>query len=393
MNGSSKKVIKVLRLASFTGNIGDLANHAGVKNLFNKFLDFEFEFYDLEIREYYWKKKSFDSSFIELVNSYDLVVIGGGNYFEVWVEGSSTGTSIDIDLKLIKQIHTPVLFYSLGIDIGQGYTKNTAENFKKFIEISSSRENIFLSIRNDGSYMAAKELLGEVLSSKFTVIPDGGFFLLNNHGESNLGNNFDYPSQKLGINLAGDMLESRLGDSSSQNRYMEQMVFFIEKIVEEYPAMEIQLIPHIWKDSQLYGRLLPLIKDEFLRKKISISGLKPFGDGLKDFIVTYSSCSLVLGTRFHANVCPIGLGVPTRGLCNYPQIEKLYAELGLENRANNVRLDFSLDLLSAVRQDIKDLKKIQNQYLEINKKLHRDAENGINKIDLWLKKYFPLHLI
>ena len=41
--------------------------------------------------------------------------------------------------------------------------------------------------------------------------------------------------------------------------------------------------------------------------------------------------------RFHANVCPIGLGTPTIGLVNYPQVKLLYEELNLENRFVDVR--------------------------------------------------------
>jgi polysaccharide pyruvyl transferase WcaK-like protein len=389
MNYSSKRALRVLRLASFAGNIGDLANHEGVKNLFNKYLNYKFEFYDLEIREYYWKKRYFDSSFIELINSYDLVMIGGGNYFEVWVENSATGTSIDIDLKLFKEIKVPMIFYSLGIDIGQGYTVKTADKFRRFIKILSSKEDVFLSIRNDGSFMAAEELLGIDLASNFTVIPDGGFFILSDQDKTNIARYQSNHSQKIGINLAGDMLQNRLGDDAAQKIYIQQMAFFVEKMLEQYQDIEFELIPHIWRDLLLYGQLLPLIKDEFLRRRISIASLKPFGAGLKEFISNYASCNLVLGTRFHANVCPIGLGIPTRGLYNYPQIKKLYFELSLESRVNDVRGEYYQSLVDAVSSDMSDLISIRSMYTNINKKLAIDAENSIAKINSWLNKIFP----
>ena len=47
----------------------------------------------------------------------------------------------------------------------------------------------------------------------------------------------------------------------------------------------------------------------------------------------YASADLVLGMRFHANVCPMALSTPTVGLNCYVQIENLYRELNLEDRA------------------------------------------------------------
>jgi polysaccharide pyruvyl transferase WcaK-like protein len=44
----------------------------------------------------------------------------------------------------------------------------------------------------------------------------------------------------------------------------------------------------------------------------------------------------MLGMRFHANVCALGLGIPTIGLVNYPQIQFLYEELNCLDRAFSV---------------------------------------------------------
>ena len=44
--------MKILHLASFTGNIGDNANHSGFRYWFEKYND-EAEWTELEIREFY----------------------------------------------------------------------------------------------------------------------------------------------------------------------------------------------------------------------------------------------------------------------------------------------------------------------------------------------------
>ena len=78
------KTIKTLHLASFDGNVGDNANHSGFYRHLKAQPGYDFAIEQLEIREYYWKQRFFDDGFVDLVNDYDLLIIGGGNYFELW---------------------------------------------------------------------------------------------------------------------------------------------------------------------------------------------------------------------------------------------------------------------------------------------------------------------
>ena len=147
-----KKKLRVLHIASFIGNVGDNANHKGSEFLRNQFLDYKFEITRKEIREFYWKEWIFNSEkFVNEANSYDLVMIGGGNYFELWVENSRTGTSIDLDLEYLQKINTPILFYSLGCDLGQGVPQANVDKFRIFMDYLTNREKYFVSVRNDGA--------------------------------------------------------------------------------------------------------------------------------------------------------------------------------------------------------------------------------------------------
>ena len=99
-----EEVIRALHLASFNGNIGDIANHVGFWNLFKKYVTNDVEVTYLEIREYYksWNLRQFDDSFADLVNRYDLLVIGGGNFFDVKWDYSTTGTTLNISDEILK---------------------------------------------------------------------------------------------------------------------------------------------------------------------------------------------------------------------------------------------------------------------------------------------------
>ena len=98
------KKIKILHLASLDGNVGDNANHNGMLELWRKFLAYDFEIRELEIREFHWKHRFFNEDFVAMCNMHDLIIIGGGNYFELWVESSRTGTTVDLPPKLLKEI-------------------------------------------------------------------------------------------------------------------------------------------------------------------------------------------------------------------------------------------------------------------------------------------------
>jgi len=112
--------LRILHVASFSGNIGDNANHMGFRPWFETLAGRPVQWTNLEIREFYWRERVWDDSFVAMANAHDLVVIGGGNYFELWVETSPTGTSIAIEPQTFAKITTPVVFNALGVDPGQG---------------------------------------------------------------------------------------------------------------------------------------------------------------------------------------------------------------------------------------------------------------------------------
>ena len=73
---------KILHFASFIGNIGDNANHNGLyKNLHSKLNDIDFTITQEEIREYFWRQKSFDNKLISLFNKFDLIKIASAYYY------------------------------------------------------------------------------------------------------------------------------------------------------------------------------------------------------------------------------------------------------------------------------------------------------------------------
>lgn len=374
--------LRVLHLASFAGNIGDVANHAGAYSLFRQYLDFDLVFTELEIREFYWKQRKFDDDFVALANSYDLLMIGGGNYFELWVENSATGTSVDITAARLSALTVPTLFYSLGVDTGQGYTEASAIKFRAFMQTVLARDDMFVSVRNDGSSLALREVLGSSEAERIPVMPDGGFFAARSLGVTRRS---DTACRQIGINIAGDMLERRFNRGVTHHDFLEGLAAVCTSLLEEHEDLKIKLMPHIWRDITALSELLPMIPDHHLRRRIAIAGLNPTASGLKNFMQNYQACTLVLGMRFHANVCPFGMCVPTLGLLNYPQIERLYEELDMVDRLLDVRKDrFAEEMNHRIRLDLTAVPALEACCAQGMACLDQMARNVLLSLNAWL---------
>lgn len=382
MSYKNIRKVRVLHLASFIGNIGDLANHAGSRRMLKNHLqDYCLEYTELEIREFYWQKRKFDDEFVNYANSFDLLIVGGGNYFELWVDNSETGTSIDISLNLLKSLKVPTIFYSLGVDTGQGYSANTVKRFSAFINELLSRKDIFVCVRNDGSSKALTELLGPKVSCLIPTMPDGGFFASANQAPSK-----NAIRDRIGINIAGDMHALRFNNSFTADQFLDELGRVCCSIMDARPNLQVDFIPHIWRDNIFISQLLPLIPDSYLRGRITISKLEARKAGLLDFLNNYQSHDLVLGMRFHANVCPIGMGVPTRGLLNYPQIKHLFDEIEMKDRTINVqKANFGNLLIDAVLSDFEDLPRQQANCKNAMDLLNHQALMTLNMMNQWFQ--------
>ncbi|MEJ2419195.1 MAG: polysaccharide pyruvyl transferase family protein, partial [Exilibacterium sp.] len=170
-------MIRVLHVASFSGNIGDCANHLGLRSQLEKIGDFEYT--DLEIRHSYQNyigpcRWEWDQSFVDRCNQYDMVIIGGGNYFEPRWE-TPNGTTAGINSDDLAKIKVPVVFFGVGFDCYKGVNPSSIRRFSRFIGRASRMKHVLMSCRNDGSLKQLKEQL-PIADLPIQVVPDGGFF-------------------------------------------------------------------------------------------------------------------------------------------------------------------------------------------------------------------------
>lgn len=326
----TKTTIRVLHLASFSGNVGDILNHEGFYNALNE-MHYDFEITPLEIRRFYRKELTFDLSFVEYANSFDCLIVGGGNYFELWVDHSPSGTSFMLPVELFNMIRVPVVFNALGVDPGQGASETNLYKFRCLLDAIFARKDTLVSVRNDGSMEALESLLGGSYARSCVWTPDAGFNV-------RIGTCKAHNSKRLLINLAGDMLEKRFPslDSLSSEEFLVALASMSAELVDNGSFEEIVLVPHIFRDLAPISNFMNLLPDKVVRDNVVVAELG-LGCDLARFKDYYIKSHTVLGTRFHSNIAGIASGAYTLGLANYRQISKLYSELKLESHIIDVR--------------------------------------------------------
>lgn len=382
------KKLKVLHLASFDGNVGDNANHNGFYRHLKETPGFQFEIEPLEIREFYWKKRFFDESFVDLVKGFDLLIIGGGNYFELWVEHSPTGTSIMIEPELFQKIKTPVLFNALGVDPGQGASPKACQKFRDFLSIVLADPKNFVSVRNDGSLEALQEHIGVEFASRVARTPDAGICVEVDESFAI----FNHDHRYVAINLAGDMLETRFPGTAGYidaETFVRSFAKLCDQVLSEGLVDELLFVPHIYKDLAIIVSVLGHIPDSTIRKRVSVAPLMHGEGAERKVFALYHKAALSLCMRFHGNLCSIGLGTPTIALSNYRQIEKLYQEMGLgEYLVQTNKVDFEKAILDKVKTLSKNYAKEKlffDKKAQSTRLCYRDF---IGQVDTWLNQTF-----
>lgn len=329
--------LRILHIASFSGNIGDNANHIGFRGWLQGLTDRPVVWTELEIRQFFWRERVWDAALVDHVNSFDALVIGGGNYFELWVENSPTGTSIAIEPELWKQIRVPVFFNALGVDPGQGVPEACRQRFGAFLDTLLDDDRILVSVRNDGARKNLADHIGKAQADAVLHAPDNGFFAgFTAAAEIPLFSD-NRVARLITLNLASDMADIRFGAfAGGIDGFVTEIARAIEDLSRRDQSIGFLFAPHIFRDLDVVNRVIDRLPDRLRRTRIAQT---PYGTGdnaARAVFSYYAASDVCVGTRFHANVVPIGNLRQTLGLVCYQQISALYDEVGQPDRCINV---------------------------------------------------------
>ena len=340
--------MKILHVASFSGNIGDNASHAGFKTILDKFLP-HYTVTPLEIRKFYKNyqrsdKLRFDDSFLRLLKNYDLLVIGGGGFFDYWVPGSETGTTIDIAPAVLEAIDIPVIISSVGCMPHKDVPPGNIKKFRRFLDILLAKEKTYVAVRNDGSTQTLRHFIGPEYAGAIPEIVDHGFFYQND------GHYFrPFEGRYIAINSTSDQLNMKNVKVGPVNHelYHRELRTVINHVIDN-TDLHLAFVPHIYSDVEAIYKILSGIDDFLLRTRVAIA---PYSSGTlacDQAFSTYRNSELNIGMRFHANVCSIAMHKPTIGLAALDRVVNVFENMGIGSAAIPVDAEFSGDVVDSI---------------------------------------------
>lgn len=324
------RIIKILHVASFTGNIGDNASHLGLYNVLKTVLGDRLDIEQIEIRRFYKKysladKKNFDLEFTQKVNAKDLLIFGGGGFLDYWVPNSETGTTFDMSDEILDKLIVPTLFVSVGCMPHQPVPEGNIDKFHHFLQKVGSKKNMRIAVRNDGSILEIKRLFGGEFEGTITEILDNGFFY-----EPSLKFNcrlLEKPYIAINTTLDQLTMKNRMIGNINYSQLREELLSLLQRIIDE-TGYSLVFVPHIFKDLQAFRELLEGMNDFYIRSRVAIAPYLQGDYGCNYLMSVYNQADSILSMRFHANVCPLSMGKRTVGLAALDRVVHMYNSIG-----------------------------------------------------------------
>jgi polysaccharide pyruvyl transferase WcaK-like protein len=376
--------MKVIHIASHKGNIGDMVNHSGFYKSILAF-DANLEIERTEIRNFYFSARNrmnFDVDYAKHLNKFDLVVFGGGGFFDAQWNRSCTGTTLNFSEEFIDSINTRALVNAMGYHEYPGKTtEEICDKFRSFLSNINSRKNWIITVRNDKSFERLYYRYGEYLTNQILKVPDNGFFC--DFGNKSKPESTD---MTIGMCITNDLFSDDFNKGVQPdifNQYMADIINGLCRI-----GYRIVLLPHTPADIGTISELYKNIYDDYKRSRIIVGSLDPNSDNAVESLGnSYKACDCIIGMRFHSLITGLDCRVPTIALAGHEQIRALFEELGLSDYIIQVdNLHFADKLFALIDRCIKERNNITRQYDEIFEKLKLQKSSYINSILTFLNQ-------
>ena len=370
--------MKIMHIASFRGNIGDIQNHKCFYDSIRAYFSSDLEVERIEIREFYFNVglRKFDAEFANQINRVDLLILGGGGFFDVRWEQSATATSFDISKEFMDSIRVPVLVNAMGY---HEYTE-TQELFCRFeaFLVYALKRKWFISLRNDGSYDRMKHRFPHLDLNAIHVAPDNAFVAVCGRKKR-----ISYETT-IGFCLTDDLFDEKYNHEITPEDFLLSITQIIISHLER--GHKIVFFTHTPQDVQLISQIMRSIPDIYLRTQVTLS---PYDvsteESVEQYLSYYRLCNVVVAMRFHANIFSITQKIPCIALAGHEQIEGLYRELGLDNQCvvvNNERYAEQLINLmnDALANRNKYVEKEENALITVQKMHSKYIEDVVKYI-------------
>lgn len=310
------KKIRILHVAAFYGNLGDELNHSSFKQWVDNLTPGTLlEWTSLDLREVWRTDRNLLARIQARREQVDLIVFGGGNFWETWDETSQSGTSLNVTFEQLKNIGLPVFFNALGVETARGVSKQASETFVTDFERYCDDPQFFVSVRNDGSNLNL-EALG-VSGNGFLELPDHAFFHPGIVKPVDRG-----PTPTIAVNGAVDMDEIRYGPLGGRANFLSS---FSQIFAERYSEIEFNLVflAQVPSDLQFGLEMASNLPEAMTRKNFSLifpnSGLPEKASMANIF----NQASMIIAQRFHSTIMGLTSHNDTVCFSNHPKVENM----------------------------------------------------------------------
>lgn len=318
--------MNIIHIASFKGNIGDTINHVGFYQGLNRYLTSSYLINQIEIRKFYnnCQELKFNSNLAKKINKNNLLILGGGGFFDVRWNNSATGTTLDMSNEFIEQIKIPVLFNGIGFHcFGESRQNRIAlKKFYDFIMEVKRKSNWKITLRNDGSAKRMVNIYGKDIIKSIETVPDNGFFFCTSNYFCMKKNGIT-----IGVNFTSDLFEKIFTSGITEHSFIDDIVKILNILLER--GYKIIFFAHTPQDIDIIYQCKKEIKNHFFREQIILAPYYPFDEaGARQLESYYRLCDVIIAMRFHANILAFQSGIPVVSLAGHEQIETLCEELG-----------------------------------------------------------------
>jgi polysaccharide pyruvyl transferase WcaK-like protein len=218
-------------------------------------------------------------------------------------------------------------------------------------------------------------------------IPDGGFFM----DVPPLKNPELEPGKKnIVINLAGDMSEVRFAPEKNKISFEEFKQSFAELVTRLDRKYKQQLnfifVPHIFRDLKVIHDVIDMVPDSIRRRRIAVAPYLVGDKSYRNIFSIYKQADLIVGMRYHTNVCSFGLGQNIIGLyTSHTEIKELHNTLGSNEFVGINEKNFDVALEKMIDMHLKKPATYRSASKKIVKNLEKQAKREYAKLNTWLK--------
>lgn len=307
--------------------------------------------------ELLWKKANHRT--IATANHCRAVVVGGGGLLlrdQKGAEESCSGWQWNCPLNQLSNIYSPLIVFGIGFNRFRSQPDYESV-FNKHIS-ATVKKSVFFGLRNKGSIKALSGYLDD---------PKLASRLLWQPCPSTLGA-FLYPRftspehmtpRRMAVNIAFDRRELRFGQSENTT------LSIIATALKTYSkkGWDIHLVNHKPQDVEFRAWL---IKENVPHKITFLHDATP-----SDILSFYSSCSLVVGMRGHAQMIPFGLQRNVLSIISHDKIRWFLDDIDHPEWGVDVADASFADKLNSNLKNMtsKQPEKIRNQAIKAQQKL------------------------